>query len=149
MANTGVLTHKCSVCKEEKSLSEFAMRKTHRPGKPVSQCTACKVAYNKTYREQNREKVLDIERRSKLKTTYGISVAQYDSMLKKQGGKCAVCSSKKPGGRTKMFFIDHCHNSGQVRGLLCMRCNTGLGLFLDNPKFLLNAVSYLKENSVE
>jgi len=48
-----------------------------------------------------------------------------------------------------MFFIDHCHNNGNVRGLLCMRCNTGLGLFLDNPNFLLNAISYLKENSIE
>lgn len=142
-------THKCSVCKEEKSLSKFPMRKTHRPGKPVSQCTPCRVAYNKAYRAQNKEKVLEIERKSKLKMTYGITPEQYDTMLEKQDGKCAICSAKKPGGRTKMFFIDHCHNNGNVRGLLCMRCNTGLGLFLDNPKFLLNAISYLKENSSE
>jgi hypothetical protein len=142
-------THKCSVCKEEKSLSEFPVRKTHRPGKPVSQCTKCKVAYNKAYREKHREKVLEIERKSKLKMAYGITPEQYEHMLKKQDGKCAICSTKKPGGRTKMFFIDHCHNNGNVRGLLCMRCNTGLGLFLDNPKFLLNAISYLKENSIE
>jgi len=125
------------------------MRKTHRPGKPVSQCTKCKVAYNKAYREKHKEKVLEIERKSKLKMTYGITPEQYDHMLKKQDGKCTICAAKKPGGRTKMFFIDHCHNNGNVRGLLCMRCNTGLGLFLDNPKFLLNAISYLKENSSE
>jgi hypothetical protein len=142
-------THKCSVCKEEKPLSEFPMRKTHRPGKPVSQCTACRVAYNKAYRAKNKEKVLEIERKSKLKMTYGITVDQYDALLHRQDGKCAICAAKKPGGRTKMFFIDHCHSTGKVRGLLCMRCNTGLGLFLDNPKFLLNAISYLKENSSE
>lgn len=142
-------THKCSVCKEEKSLSEFPVRKTHRPGKPVSQCTKCRVAYNKAYRAQNKEKVLEIERKSKLKMTYGITPKQYDAMLIKQNSKCAICAAKKPGGRTKMFFIDHCHNNGNIRGLLCMRCNTGLGLFLDNPKFLLSAVSYLKENSSE
>jgi len=142
-------THKCTVCKEEKSLSEFAMRKTHRPGKPVSQCTKCRVAYNKAYREKNKERFLEIERKSKLKTTYGITPEQYDALLEKQNEKCAICSSKKPGGRTKMFFIDHCHTHGHIRGLLCMRCNTGLGLFLDNPKFLLNAISYLKENSSE
>ena len=142
-------THKCTVCKVEKALAEFPMRKTHRPGKPVSQCTACRVAYNKAYRTKNKERVLDIERKSKLKMTYGITVEQYNDMLGKQEGKCAICFAKKPGGRTKMFFIDHCHNTGEVRGLLCMRCNTGLGLFLDNPKFLLNAISYLKENSSE
>jgi DNA-directed RNA polymerase subunit M/transcription elongation factor TFIIS len=125
------------------------MRKTHRPGKPVSQCTACRVAYNKAYRAKNKEKVLEIERKSKLKMTYGITVGQYDALLDRQDGKCAICAAKKPGGRTKMFFIDHCHSTGKVRGLLCMRCNTGLGLFLDNPKFLLNAISYLKENSGE
>lgn len=143
------LTHICSVCKEEKSLSEFPVRKTHRPGKPVSQCTKCKVAYNKAYRANNKIKVLEIERKSKLKMTYGITLKQYDEMLERQGNKCAICSAKKPGGRTKMFFVDHCHDSGNVRGLLCMRCNTGLGLFLDNPKFLLSAISYLKENSSE
>jgi len=125
------------------------MRKTHRPGKPVSQCTKCKVEYNKEYRQRNKDKVLEIERKSKLKMAYGITPGQYDAMLKAQDGKCAICSTKKPGGRTKMFFIDHCHTNGNVRGLLCMRCNTGLGLFLDNPKFLLNAINYLKENSSE
>jgi len=142
-------THKCTVCKAEKALSEFPMRKTHRPGKPVSQCTACRVAYNKAYRVKNKEKFLAVERKSKLKITYGITPEQYNAMLNAQEGKCAICSAKKPGGRTKMFFIDHCHNTGKIRGLLCMRCNTGLGLFLDNSKFLFNAISYLKENSSE
>ena len=142
-------THKCSICKKEKLLSEFPIRKTHRPGKPVSHCTKCKVAYNKKYREQNREKFLATERKSKLKTTYGITPEQYDAMLEKQNGKCAICFAAKPGGRTRMFFVDHCHNKGSVRGLLCMRCNTGLGLFLDSPKFLSNAIVYLEENSIE
>lgn len=142
-------THICTVCKVEKSLLEFSIRKTHRPGKPVSQCTSCKVAYNKAYKAKNLQKVLAIERKSKLKITYGMTPDQYDDLLLRQNGKCAICEVKKPGGRTKMFFVDHCHETGSVRGLLCMRCNTGLGLFLDNSKFLLNAISYLKENSSE
>jgi len=138
-------THMCKVCNTEKPLSAFPIRKTHRPGKPVSQCTECKVALNKKRRLEDRENVLAIERRSKLKVTYGLTVKQYEDMLAAQNNACAICFSKKPGGRTKMFFIDHCHTTGKVRGLLCMRCNTGLGLFLDNPKFLSNAISYLKE----
>jgi len=125
------------------------MRKTHRPGKPVSQCTKCRVAYNKAYRNENKEKFFAVERKSKLKNTYGITPEQYDLMLTEQNSRCAICSAKKPGGRTKMFFIDHCHSTGNIRGLLCMRCNTGLGLFLDSQKFLANAISYLKENSRE
>lgn len=139
-------THKCTVCGEEKALSEFPIRKTHRPGKPVSQCTACKVKMNRAYRAENKDRVLEIERRSKLKKTYGITPKQYDEMLAAQNNSCAICAAKKPGGRTKLFFIDHCHTTGKVRGLLCMRCNTGLGLFLDNPKFLASAISYLEEN---
>lgn len=141
-----VQTHHCTICKEQKPLSAFPIRKTHRPGKPVSQCTSCKVQLNKKRRIEDRENVLTIERRSKLKTTYGITLEQYDSMLKAQNNCCAICSAKKPGGRTKLFFIDHCHTTGKVRGLLCMRCNTGLGLFLDNPKFLSSAINYLKES---
>lgn len=141
-----VQTHHCTICKERKPLSAFPIRKTHRPGKPVSQCTSCKVKLNKKRRIENRESVLAIERRSRLKTTYGITPDQYDSMLKAQNSCCAICSAKKPGGRTKLFFIDHCHTTGKVRGLLCMRCNTGLGLFLDNPKFLSSAINYLKES---
>ena len=122
------------------------MRKTHRIGKPVSQCTKCKVALNKKYREENKEKLLEIERKSKLKRAYGITPLQYDEMFEAQNKSCAICGTKKPGGRTKLFFIDHCHSTGKVRGLLCMRCNTGLGLFMDSKKFLANAISYLKEN---
>lgn len=142
MANT----HKCSVCKKEKSLTDFTVRKTHRPGKPVSQCKSCKAEINKKRRIEDAEKVLEIERKSKIKRAYGITPEQYENMLAKQNGLCKICSAKKPGGRTRLFFIDHCHNTGKVRGLLCMRCNTGLGLFLDNPDFLKKAISYLKEN---
>jgi hypothetical protein len=136
--------HVCKICLEEKPISSFPIRKTHRPGKPVSQCTACKVNLNRIYRETNKEKRELTERRSKLKHTYGITIEQYDRMFVLQGGKCAICFNKKPGGRTKRFFIDHCHKTQKIRGLLCMRCNTGLGLFLDNSEFLFNAISYLK-----
>jgi len=140
-----VLTHTCKICNAKKPLADFPIRKTHRPGKPVSQCTACKVQLNKKRRVEDRENVLAIERRSKLKNTYGLTPEQYDVMLEAQGSCCAICAAKKPGGRTKLFFIDHCHTTGKVRGLLCMRCNTGLGLFLDNPRFLSKAIDYLRE----
>jgi len=139
-------THLCRICNTVKPLSDFSIRKTHRPGKPVSQCNSCRVKYNKEYRENNRDKFLMVERKSRLKTTYGITPERYDEMFKEQNGRCKICEAEKPGGRTKLFFIDHCHKTDTVRGLLCMRCNTGLGLFMDNPKFLGQAVKYLLEN---
>lgn len=76
---------------------------------------------------------------------YGISVDNYEAMLATQNGKCAICGSPNPGvaGR-KHFTIDHDHATGGVRGLLCMRCNSALGLFQENPEILEQAVLYLR-----
>ena len=60
-------------------------------------------------------------------------------MLVSQNGVCAICL-KKP---EKNLVVDHCHESGNVRSLLCGKCNTGLGLFLDSPQLLMIASSYL------
>ena len=140
------VTHFCSSCKTEKPLSSFPIRKTHRPGKPVSQCMTCKNEYNKKHRIENRDARLKSEHKSRLKRSYGITPEEYDAMYFSQGRVCKICKTDKPGGRTKLFFIDHCHKTQKIRGLLCMRCNTGLGLFMDNPEFLGQAIKYLMEN---
>ena len=86
-------------------------------------------------------------RRSKhnthLKKTYGITIQQYDVILEKQNGKCAICG----GGTSKNFFaVDHNHRSGKVRGLLCARCNTGLARFMDEVQRVRTAVAYLEDD---
>ena len=136
--------HTCRACKEFKSLEFFAIQKSYRPGKPVSVCTPCRVQYNKKRRLEVPEVVKDIERRSKFKTQYGITLDDYYAMLGRQGDGCGICKAPTPGGRTKFFAVDHCHTTGKVRGLLCTKCNRGLGLFNDNTDKLLNAVNYLK-----
>lgn len=88
---------------------------------------------------------------SHLKRTYGITYENYLEIYKSQGEVCAIC------GRTELrrsyenkreqllpLFVDHCHTSGVVRGLLCSKCNTGLGMFEDNKQSLSKAISYLK-----
>ena len=59
-------------------------------------------------------------------------------MLDQQKGKCAICNQEmeKP-------YVDHCHNTKKIRGLLCVNCNFGLGSFKDNPKLLMKAIKYL------
>lgn len=140
------VTRLCTGCGVEKPLSAFAIRQTHRPGKPVSQCTQCKVEYNRKRREQDKTGVYEIERKSKMKKMYGISIGDYDRMLEEQGGGCAICGVKVPSERTKYFTVDHCHTTGKVRGLLCTKCNRALGMFNDNPQRVQNAVNYLQRS---
>lgn len=76
---------------------------------------------------------------------YGITQDQFDAMLSDQNFSCAICGTKEPGGVGKTFHVDHCHSSGEVRGLLCYLCNAGLGSFRDNTVFLKHAIGYLED----
>lgn len=97
--------------------------------------------------EKNRAKLLEPTRvRAGNLKKYGITIADYERMLAEQGGVCAICRSKDPGPKGT-FHIDHCHTTGRVRGLLCTRCNPGLGYFQDDPELLSSAISYLRRAS--
>jgi hypothetical protein len=82
-------------------------------------------------------------RRYQLKTKYGITEAEFDALLAEQGGGCAICGTTTPRGRGQRFHVDHCHETGKVRGILCSECNTGLGKFRDDPDLLRRALAYL------
>ena len=76
---------------------------------------------------------------------YNITPKDYENILRKQDGKCAICgSSESQKDGTKRFFVDHNHNTGKVRGLLCSKCNFGIGQFNDDVELLKNAIKYLK-----
>jgi hypothetical protein len=79
---------------------------------------------------------------------HNLSLNDYLIMLKEQNGLCFICKkqeTRKHGnsGKTKDLSVDHCHTNGNVRGLLCGSCNTGLGLFNDDPNLLKAAIEYL------
>ena len=78
---------------------------------------------------------------------YGISNAEYDEMYSTQDGKCAICG-RHQSELSQRLCIDHCHETGFVRGLLCKKCNSAIGLFSDNLKLLQNAIKYLEVNHV-
>jgi len=98
----------------------------------------------KKWREQNPLKPWERE----LKKKYGIDGDKYLEILAEQGGRCAVCQSEKPssGEHPKRFAVDHCHRSGKVRGLLCISCNTMLGLAKDDRFTLTRAIDYLTKH---
>lgn len=93
-------------------------------------------------------------RKSKLKTTYGLTLDQYDALVASQNGRCAICGSGDPKStRNIRWVIDHDHNCcpsqtktcGKcIRGLLCTQCNLGLGQFEDSPDLLTAAAAYLR-----
>lgn len=78
---------------------------------------------------------------------YGITNEDYQSLLDKQKGRCAICSTNDLG-KFRHFCVDHCHKTGKVRGLLCHTCNRALGLFKDDPSLLRKAGQYLDDNTV-
>ena len=80
-------------------------------------------------------------RRSRLKRLYGLTVEQYDAMLAKQRGRCAICGSTEP--KHTNWSVDHDHVTGQVRGILCSACNTGIGQLQDDPDIVRKALEYI------
>ena len=101
-------------------------------------CSKDRTKYDQAYRKKNPLAV----KSSELKKQFGITIEDYMDMLDKQGGKCAICDSASTG-RYKYFAVDHCHNTGEIRGLLCDKCNRGIGLLGDDPHVLAKAISYL------
>lgn len=146
----------CPRCKESKPVEEFALRSAakNKRGRPYrkSLCRVCDRAdgaeRQRRYRErlttEQRAEAALANRTVKLRQAYGITVEEYDQLLAAQGGGCAICGATTPGRkRHKYLAVDHCHESGTVRGILCDFCNTGLGSFRDDPALLLAAIKYL------
>ncbi|EEH7943830.1 hypothetical protein G3O90_004542 [Salmonella enterica] len=81
-----------------------------------------------------------------LRTTYGLDSEGYHKLSEKQNHVCAICGNAETAtyrGKVKKLAVDHCHQKGAIRGLLCADCNRGIGLFKDNPELLFSAAAYL------
>lgn len=79
---------------------------------------------------------------------YGLTVNQFDDLIQQQDRRCAICNmqfSRLAIVERSALVIDHCHTKGTVRGLLCSKCNTGIGFFNDDPESLRNAIRYLDD----
>ena len=112
-------------------------------------CKACNSEQAREWRKQNPKKQREYaEKRGKwwLETRYGIDEVEWKRMFDAQLGRCAICDSEDPKGNHGVFHVDHCHETGKVRGLLCDTCNRGLGMFYDNTNILKSAIEYLEEH---
>lgn len=113
----------CTTCLSFKDLKEFGPKKSTKNGLEA-RCKTCRAK---------------IERTNK----YKISQEEIEQLAEKQQHCCAICGTNKPNGRTNEFVVDHCHNTGKVRGLLCHPCNSGIGMFKDEVDILNKAILYL------
>lgn len=144
----------CSICKIEKNSADFKLKSN---GCLSSFCRTCSASYQKKYQEKNKEKIKEkkkhyhtqtkeYRRWYTIKLRYGITKEEYENMLLMQNGGCAICQTTKSGHKnTNEMVVDHCHKTKKVRGLLCNRCNTLLGLIDDNSTFMENVSNYLKK----
>ena len=96
---------------------------------------------NRKYKDANKDKIRECE----LKRKYNITALEYDRLLIKQNGVCAICYNPDLITHNRLA-VDHNHLTGKVRGLLCFRCNTTLGQMQDNPTLLRNAAAYLESH---
>ena len=123
----------CSRCGILKHVSKYYPAKLNKTGLQYH----CKVCENKNYKE-----------RATLRR-YGLTYKAYQSMVELQENRCLICG--KLGGSKnnfgKQLGVDHKHDNGEIRGLLCYNCNMGLGYFNDSPEYLSNAIKYINKSN--
>ena len=87
------------------------------------------------------------DRSSNLMRLYGLTLDQYDALVAQQDGVCAICGELPAKGRGRRLVVDHDHETGEIRGLLCGLCNVALGYLREDPKLFDRAKAYLNQNS--
>jgi len=130
-----------------------------RTGSHPTYCVPCRKAYNAERRERecvrcgklrapgermSSSRCNDCQRDWWLQHKYGLTAEQYDQMLIEQAQRCALCGEESNG---RPWHVDHCHDSGKVRGVLCDHCNIGLGHFRENAALLRRAAEYLEAHA--
>ena len=104
--------------------------------------------WHKKARASNKDYYFDKE----LQKLYGVNLDWYNQKFKEQNGVCAICEEPETAvirGKTISMAVDHCHNTGNARGLLCTKCNRGLVMFRDKIDILESAVRYLRRSEAE
>lgn len=121
-----------------KQPSEFRPHKQTRDRLQPS-CRVCDNRRSNAYNKAHRHQTINAH----LRRTFGISLEDYNTILERQHGCCAICH--RPPTKTRLA-VDHCHVTNKVRGLLCFTCNVALGKFQDSPDRLRAAALYLETN---
>ena len=159
---------RCKVCGDLKPLDDFYKSSGMREG-DRNDCKVCNLAAKaarvaadpqphrdrvRRWQLENQERYRATQRTYKqrpdlkaaardyhLRRKYGITLAEYESRLEAQGGVCAICKEARPEERT--LHVDHDHVTGEIRGLLCFRCNNAIGDLRDDLELVYRMLDYL------
>lgn len=146
----------CGRCNSEKPFTQFSRRSASKDGLN-SWCKSCCREYRlenaeqirertQRYRDDNRERVREWDRaksRRYVLARHGLTEDDFANMVEEQYGLCLICEHKP-----EQLVVDHCHESGAVRGLLCRKCNAGIGQLNDSAALLRRAAEYLETSEV-
>ena len=142
----------CTYCGEEKTTEHFYPLPDRKSGWS-SRCRPCKREYARDaaakYRKRYPERARESSDRARMKCLFGITPEDYDRLHESQNGLCAVCHRPESAvlhGKVKRLAIDHDHETGAIRGLLCTRCNTALGLLQDDLDNIAALWAYLAKS---
>jgi hypothetical protein len=138
---TGPTRQRCEPCRTERK----AIKNREKSQRWKDNNRERHVAYLREYHQARKD---DPEYRRKrrenmVRYTYGITQAEVDALIESQGGRCAICGGERNGAGTRLH-IDHCHDTGKVRGMLCSKCNTAVGLLDNDPDRAEKLAAYLR-----
>lgn len=131
----------CSKCKTEKDGTSFPKNKARKNGLNAH-CRACVKIYSDAHKASRGVAIKIRNKRNSLIRKYGITFETYMEMLEGQDFLCSICRTR-PSDKN-WFCVDHDHKTGKIRGILCMKCNAGIGQFGDSRERLLRAAIYLE-----
>jgi hypothetical protein len=145
------MTKVCLRCQTPKPLTDFYTRAYKDRVYYNSNCKPCQHAMRSEWHFTEAGQAAHW--RIQLRTKYGITPEQYDAMNEAQGGLCAICGKPETHAHKRLpgvrkLAVDHCHNTGKVRGLLCAICNRAIGLLGDDASLLRRAAEYLERAAV-
>lgn len=123
----------CIKCRSFRAIEDFPKRSN---GNRRGECKKCTAKIAREYRRDNKEKL----RTQSAMNLYNLTEKQVNKLY--SNTKCGICNEFIDNQKGK--HIDHCHDTGNVRGILCSRCNVGLGMFRDNKEFLKKAIKWIK-----
>ncbi len=137
------LERRCTKCKKVKLLTKFTKR-SDRPSGKACWCKGCLNEWRRKDKEGRKEHYERYEFQRSLKRYYGITVDHYERMLAQQKGRCACCGQHQSMFKRRLH-VDHCHETGEIRGLLCTQCNPGIGYLQHSIPRLKKAILYLSK----
>ncbi len=147
LQSVGSSVLQCSHCKQSKPANQFPKANNRVRGFAwiCKQCKKEKLQKKKA--SMSKDDWMLLNRKYWLKSQYNLSIEDYNKKLVEQSHRCAICGCDETEAFKSLLFVDHCHKTQKVRGLLCHHCNTALGKFRDSKEILNQAITYLDQHN--